>query len=248
MKPNKMRKLILLQFSVFAVIIAGLGMAAFGVLLIDFLYPGTFRDWYVLRGGMELNTVLLLVFAIQHSLMAREGFKRIIRLLFPVELERSFYVMMTGFVLFWMAALWSPMSPPLYDLQGTIWGWILLGIWGLGLVILGLGQVGMSGASLIGVQTVIDIWYERQPEEPPFSTPFLYQYIRHPLYLGVLLIFWATPTMTHDHLFFSEVMTAYLLIGIYFEEKDLVRRYGKAYSDYQKKVPMLIPFFKFTRK
>lgn len=243
-----MRKLILLQFAVFAVVIAGLGMAAFGILLIDFLYPGTFRDWHVLRGGMELNTVLLLAFALQHTVMARQGWKNVVRVLFPVELERPLYVMLTGFVMFWMAALWSPMAPPLYDLRGTGWAWIPVAFWLVGFVILGVAQIGMNGATLLGIQAIVDIWRGQLPQAPSFKTPFLYQYVRHPLYLGLLLIFWATPAMTHDHLFFAEVMTAYILIGIYFEEKDLLRQFGDEYQHYQGKVPMLIPFFRWRRK
>ena len=84
--------------------------------------------------------------------------------------------------------------------------------------------------------------------EPLFSTPGLYQYVRHPLYLGILIMFWCTPAMTHDHLFFAEVMTAYILVGAWFEERDLRRRFGKVYGKYQNTVPMLLPFTKRRKK
>ncbi|MEM0995689.1 MAG: isoprenylcysteine carboxylmethyltransferase family protein [Bacteroidota bacterium] len=243
-----MRKLVLVQFAVMSVVVAMLGLMSFSFLLLDFVSPGDFRSWNLFRRGLELNAVLLLIFGLQHSLMARRGWKRGLIALFPPELERSVYVLMTGFVLFWMSVLWARLSPPLYDLRGTLGGYALLAVWFLGGGIVLVGQRGMGPLDLIGVQTVIDIWRGKRNAALPFRTPFLYRYVRHPLYLGLLLMFWSTPAMTHDHLFFAEVMTAYILVGIYFEERDLVERYGQAYLDYQARVPMLIPFFKRPRR
>jgi methanethiol S-methyltransferase len=243
-----MRKILFLQFSVFAVMVAVLGVAAFGLLLWDFQFPGTFKPYTWIRGGMPLNLVLLLVFGLQHSFMARRGFKQMLVRWIPVELERSFYVILSGFVLFALVLLWSPMAPPLYDVRGSVLGYVLHGGAALGVVVIMGALVSMDGWDLIGVRSVISILRDRMPEPMPFRTPFLYRVVRHPLYLGMLMMFWFTPAMTHDHLFFAEVMTAYILIGIWFEERDLVVRYGDVYRTYQQQVPMLVPFLKWGRR
>jgi methanethiol S-methyltransferase len=243
-----MRKLLFLQFAVFAVMVAVLGTAAFGLLLWDFQFPGTFKDYSLVNGGMPLNLVLLLTFGLQHSLMARKGFKRFLIRLIPIQLERSFFVLITGFVLFALVLLWSPMTPPLYDLGGTWAAYLLHGLAALGLVIMLWALVVMGGLDLFGIQSVIHILRDHIPARPPFHAPSIYKLVRHPLYLGLLMLFWFTPAMTHDHLFFAEVMTAYILIGIWFEERDLVNVYGDAYRAYQSRVPMIIPFLHLRRK
>lgn len=238
-----MRRFLLLYWAFFAVIVGLLGTAAFGLLLVDFLFPGTFKAWYIFRGGMPLNLVLLLIFGVQHSVMARQGFKQRLAVLVPPELERSTYVLFSGFVLFWVSALWSPSAPPLYDLLGTVWGYLLLAGAGLGLLVILLALRGGRGLDLAGVSAFWAIYKGENVEaERPFLIAGLHRFVRHPLYLGMLLLFWCTPAMTHDHLFFAEVMTAYLLIGMHFEERDLVARYGEAYRTYQQNVPMLFPF------
>lgn len=239
-----MRRLLFLQYSLTAVVIAGFGMLAFGMLMIDFLFPETIRTWSIFRGDMDLNLALLLVFGVQHSIMARRPVKALLERLMGKDLVLPTYVMWSGFTLFALSALWVPLSPPLYDLWGTTWGYVTLIPWVAGFLITGVTAVQMGGSELIGLNAVKAIWLGKEAETIPFSTPGLYKYIRHPLYLGILLMFWSTPTMTHDHLFFSEVMSAYILIGTYFEERDLVHRFGDEYRAYKSRVPMLIPFTK----
>ncbi|MEM7037729.1 MAG: isoprenylcysteine carboxylmethyltransferase family protein, partial [Bacteroidota bacterium] len=144
--------------------------------------------------------------------------------------------------LFFMVALWSPKYDPFYDLHGTIWAWVLLGLFGVGAGIIAYTGLLMGGKELMGISALTAISSGKAAAPDTFRTPGLYKYVRHPLYLGMLICFWVTPAMTRDHLFFSEVMTAYILIGIYFEEKDLEKRFGDAYHDYKKRVPMLIPW------
>ena len=243
-----MRKLLFLQYAILAVVMALFGLAAFGLLMVDFLFPGTFKDWFFFQGGMELNLVLLLLFGLQHSVMARRPVKRFLGKLMPGELVASTYVMWSGFTLFVLAALWSPMSPPLYDLHGSVWGWLLLLGPVVGAVIVGVTAMQQGGLELVGVGSVLRIWREEEPKEVQFSTPGLYKYVRHPLYFGTLLLFWISPAMTHDHLFFAEVMTAYILVGAWFEERDLVRQYGDQYIEYQSRTPMLLPIPKRRRR
>ncbi len=239
-----MRRLLFLQYSLTAVVIAGFGLLAFGMLMVDFLFPETIRSWSIFRGDMDLNLALLLVFGFQHSIMARRPVKALLGKLIPKELVLPTYVMWSGFTLFVLSALWVPLSPPLYDLWGTPWGYLTLVPWVAGLLITGIAALQMGGAELIGLNAVKAIWTGQEQEPIQFAAPGLYQYVRHPLYLGMLLMFWSTPTMTHDHLFFSEVMTAYILIGTYFEERDLVHRFGDEYREYKARVPMLLPFSK----
>lgn len=244
----EMRKLLYLQFAVFAVIVAVMGLAAFGLLMWDFQFPGTFKRVSLLDGGMSMDLVLLLLFGLQHSLMARQGFKRAMQRLVPRELERSFYVLFSGFMLFLLTMLWCPMRPPLYDLQGTVWGWLLLGGVGLGLVLMGMALMAVDALDLIGIRSVLRLVRAEPLRIEPLKTPHVYRLVRHPLYLGMLLVFWLTPTMTHDHLFFAEVMTAYVLIGMHFEERDLVALYGDQYRRYQLEVPMIVPFLPRGRR
>lgn len=239
-----MRKVLFLQYALTAVVIAGFGLTAFGLLLVDFLFPGTVRTWSIFRGDMDLNLILLVVFGLQHSLMARRPFKAFMQKLLPSTLVQSTYVMWSGFTLFVLSLLWTPVSPPLYDIWGTPWGYAVLLPWILGAGIVAVSAFQVGGAELIGLNAVKAIWEEKPQVNIPFSRHGLHNVVRHPIYLGSLLIFWTSPTMTHDHLFFAEVMTAYVLVGIYFEERDLVKRFGEAYLTYQKEVPMLIPFTK----
>lgn len=218
-------------------------MAAFGILLIDFQFPGTFKAFYIFEGGMPLNLLLLLLFGIQHSAMARSGFKRQMERFFSPELVRSVYVLASGFVLMVLAGLWSPSDPPLYDFRGEWLGYLFSFLAFLGIPILVIASKSFDVWDLIGIRSVQRIWSGKKAVQEPLQMPKIYRMVRHPLYLGLLFIFWFTPAMTHDHLFFAEVMTAYILLGIQFEEADLVKSYGEAYKKYQQEVPMLIPFW-----
>lgn len=244
-----MQKYVLAQFAAFSVLIGLLGMAAFGLLLWDFQDPGSFKVWGLYPGDMTRNLLLLLGFGVQQIVMARPWFKRGWRLLVPPALERSFYVMFTGIVLLMIAALWTPTDPPLYDLRHTTWEWPLHLLAALGLPVIALAAWGQGGLELIGVDALRGILKgETAPRERPFTTPHIYQWVRHPLYFGMLLLFWVTPAMTHDHLLFAEVMTAYILLGAALEEDDLIRRYGDAYRAYRRRVPMLLPWRAWRRK
>lgn len=238
-----MRKYVLAQFAAFSILIGLLGIAAFGLLLWEFQSPGRFLAWRVARGSMELNLVVLLAFGLQHTLMARQGFKRIWRILVPPQLERSTYVMFSGFMLLVIAALWTPTMPPLYDLRGSSWQIPIHGLAILGLLIVAYTALTQRNADLLGFQTLRHILNGTQaPMVVGFNTHGLYRYVRHPLYLGLLIHFWATPAMTHDHLLFAEIMTAYIMVGAAFEEHDLLKVHGAAYKSYQAQVPMFFPW------
>lgn len=241
MRKMDIKRLLYLQFSLLAVFVGLLGMAAFGLLIFDFQMPGTFRAIYLYRQGMVVNLLLLILFGLQHSLMARPFFKAMISRFFPAELERSGYVMASGFCLFLIAVLWTPSEPPIYDLREGPWRWPLhlLALSGLPFAF-GAAQA-IDALDLIGIRSMLNLAQGKPFRPEPFKLNWAYKLVRHPIYFGLLPLFWISPVMTHDHLFFAELMTAYLLIGIQFEEAGLVRQFGQTYRNYQAEVPMLIP-------
>lgn len=238
-----LRKLFLLQYAFLAIFIAAFGTVAFAFLMVDFQFPGEFRPWYLTaQNGLEANALLLLVFGLQHSIMARDQFKRAWVRLIPKELERSTYVMFSGFFLLLVSTLWSPVLPELYDFRGTPFGYFLTGMAIAGVIITVLGVMIGSALDLIGVRHIVAVIRDEPYQPPSFKLVGLYKYIRHPLYAGLIMIFWFSPTMTPDHLLFAVVMTLYIQIGIHYEEQDLVRLYGQTYEDYRARVPKLLPF------
>lgn len=244
-----MRNIFLGMVAFFASLIGMMGIAAFGLMIWDFMFPGTFKDWYLVRhGGLQTDLALLIMFGLQHSGMARKKFKEWWANLIPKELERSYYVMFSGFFLFLVSVMWTPVYPPLFDLWGTVWGYLLLGMAGLGLLIIVLSTFSRHGLELLGIPHIYFLGKGRQAPQNEFETTGLSRWVRHPLYLGMLLLFWFTPTMTADHVLFASVMSLYLRIGIQFEEADLLEEFGEAYRKYQEEVPMLFPWGKRGRR
>ncbi len=193
--------------------------------------------------ALAINTLLLGIFAVQHSVMARQGFKRWWTQYVPKPIERSTYVLFTNIALGLMFFFWQPMGGSIWNVQES-WGQgLLYGIYALGWSIVFISTLLINHFDLFGMRQV---WlYLRGQEYIPlkFKTPALYERVRHPLYVGWLLAFWGTPTMTSAHLVFAVMTTVYILMAIQWEEKDLVSAHGKAYEDYRRRVPMLIPSF-----
>ena len=184
---------------------------------------------------------LVALFALQHSLMARASFKRLWTRLIPKPVERSTYVLFTCLalgLLFWQ---WRPIPAPVWDIQFQPARWLLWALFALGwLLVLAAARM-ISSGHLFGISQVMAYFRGRTQATPDFQTPGLYRYVRHPLMLGFLIAFWATPTMTLGHLIFASAMTGFILLGIQFEERSLVHRFGDRYREYRKQVPMLIP-------
>jgi protein-S-isoprenylcysteine O-methyltransferase Ste14 len=191
--------------------------------------------------ALLINTLLLGLFAVQHSVMARPGFKQWWTRMVPKPVERSTYVLFSSLALLLLFHVWQPMGGTLWDvrdpvIRGTIYG-LFAGGWLLILVATFL----INHFDLFGMRQV-GLYLKGLPYMPlKFATPGLYRYVRHPLYVGWLLTFWATPTMTAAHLVFAIATTAYILIAIRWEERDLVDAHGPAYAQYREEVPMLIP-------
>lgn len=191
--------------------------------------------------ALLINAVLLGIFAIQHSVMARPGFKRWWTRFVPQPVERSTYVLFSSLALILLFAYWQPMGGVIWQVQdpasqAVLYGLSILG-WGLVLVATFL----INHFDLFGLHQVWLYLRGKGDHVPAFVTPGLYRFVRHPIYVGFIFAFWATPVMTAAHLFFALLTTAYILIGIRLEERDLVAFYGARYSEYKRQVPMLVP-------
>jgi methanethiol S-methyltransferase len=188
-----------------------------------------------------VNLLLLGLFAVQHSLMARPWFKRWITRIVPRPIERSTYVLASNvamILLFWQ---WRPMGGVLWDVSGTGLGMALQASFAFGWLLVLVSTFLINHFDLFGLRQVWMHLRGREYEPLSFTTPGPYRLVRHPLYFGWITVFWSAPTMTIAHLLFAVATTAYILVAIRFEERDLVREHGKRYDDYRRSVPMLIP-------
>ncbi len=191
-----------------------------------------------------IDALLLGLFAIQHSVMARPAFKKGWTKIVPKSMERSTYVLFSSLVLILLFWQWQPISGVIWSVQ-VHWAQVLLrAIFACGWFILLTGTFMISHAHLFGLQQVYENLRKKPISNPKFLQPGYYKYIRHPLMLGFIIGFWATPVMTTGHLLFAAAATGYILIALQLEEKDLIHYFGEQYLDYKRRVPMFIPFTK----
>jgi protein-S-isoprenylcysteine O-methyltransferase Ste14 len=191
--------------------------------------------------AVAINVGLLVLFGLQHSVMARPSFKAIWTRIIPKPIERATYVLATNIVLVALFFFWQPLDLVLWDLghpaaRAALWTLFAAG-WGLVFV----STLLLNHFDLFGLRQVWLHLLWRPYTHLKFKTPLFYKWVRHPLYVGWMTAFWATPTMTLGHLLFAAMMTGYMLIAIRLEERNLVQFHGRAYADYRRRVPMLIP-------
>jgi protein-S-isoprenylcysteine O-methyltransferase Ste14 len=191
--------------------------------------------------ALPLDVLLLGLFGIQHSGMARPGFKLWWTKIVPRPIERSTYVLLASLSLVLLFWAWRPLPAVIWNVELAWVRWLLWGLYGLGWLLTFVAARMISSDHLFGLQQVRAYRDGRKPSPLRFQTPGLYRYVRHPLMLGFLIAFWVTPRMTLGHLLFATVMTGYILIGLQLEERDLTRRFGERYGRYREQVPMLIP-------
>ena len=192
--------------------------------------------------ALIIDALLLGIFAIQHSVMARPAFKRRWTRIIPHESERSTFVLLSSLLLLLIFWKWQPIATPIWHVENEAGRLALTGVFWLGWLIVFLSTFLINHFNLFGLQQVLAALRKRDLPDPEFRTPLLYKLVRHPLMLGFLLAFWATPDMSAGHLLFAVMTTGYILVALQFEERDLIRLFGMAYREYRRRVPMLVPF------
>lgn len=232
------------------------GLGSYLFFLVTFLYAIGFVTGIVVPKTIDtgpvvpvieavvVNLVLLTLFALQHSVMARPGFKKWWTRIVPESIERSTYVLAATLALALLLWQWRPMPTVLWQAGNPTFANVLIGISLSGWLIVLIATFAISHFELFGLDQVITNLMGKKTPAPHFKTPSLYKVVRHPIYLGFIIAFWATPVMTVGHLFFAAVTTAYIFVGIALEERDLIGVFGDEYRRYRKQVSMLVPFWR----
>ena len=227
-------------------------IVSYTVFLVSSLYAVGFVGNYLVpksidRGGatslseaIVVNLLLLGLFAIQHSIMARPAFKQWWARILPVACQRSTYVLLSSLILLLLFWQWRPIPVPVWQIGG-IPSWLLIGAYWLGWLIVFASTFMIDHFDLSGLRQAFFALRGAEIPGQTFKTPLSYKIVRHPLMLGFLLTFWAAPEMTAGHLLFALMTTAYILVGLQFEERDLIAEFGTTYQQYRRRVPMLLP-------
>jgi protein-S-isoprenylcysteine O-methyltransferase Ste14 len=192
--------------------------------------------------ALATNLLLLALFGVQHSVMARRGFKQWWTRMVPAAVERSTFMVATSAVLVLLFWFWVPIpAPVVWRVESGTGATVLWSLFALGWLLVLLSTFQIDHFELFGLRQTFARLKQRAVPEARFLTPWLYRLVRHPLYLGFLLGFWCVPVMTGGRLLFAGGLSIYILIGIFFEERDLVRTFGDRYRAYREQVGMLIP-------
>jgi protein-S-isoprenylcysteine O-methyltransferase Ste14 len=229
------------------------GTATYLFMFVTFLYLFAFMaNMWVPKGvddgvvapfflALTINLGLIVLFGIQHSVMARPGFKKWWTRIVPTSIERSTYVLISTLLfilLFWQ---WQPMTAVIWSFEAPLAQAVAWSVFVLGIVLLFASTFVINHFDLFGLRQIWLNLTEKPYTYLKFKVTWFYRFVRHPLYVGWIMIFWATPHMTFGHLLLAIGMSAYILIAIRYEERDMVKFHGEAYREYQRKVPMLIP-------
>lgn len=192
--------------------------------------------------ALLINTALFILFGLQHSIMARDWFKKRLTRFIPEALERSVYVIISNFVIALLIGLWEPVAGDVWHFTTAIGASVMWCLCFAGMLLVVIAVISISGTELIGIRQAIAGFKGTRPATLPFVTPSVYKIVRHPMQLGVIIIFWATPHLSMSQLLFALGSTFYIFVGIYFEEKSLRKTFPDTYPAYQQQVPMLLPW------
>jgi protein-S-isoprenylcysteine O-methyltransferase Ste14 len=229
------------------------GVASYLLFLASFLYAVGFVGNLLVPKSIDsgptdalpasvlVDMLLLLLFAVPHSVMARPAFKRWWTRFVPPPVERSTYVVVSSLTLGFLFWQWLPIPTVLWHVANPVGHWLLHTVFGCGWAIVLVSTFLIDHFDLFGLRQVFLFASQREYTPPAFKTPGLYRFVRHPIMAGFLLAFWATPTMTLGHLLFAVATTAYILIALQLEERDLVAFHGEQYRAYRKQASMLLP-------
>lgn len=232
------------------------GIGAYALFLVAFLYAIGFLANEVVPKGIDdgmigprgtaivVNVALLLLFAVQHNVMARPWFKERWTQIVPRPIERATYVLASSLILLLLYWQWRPMPEIVWDVHASWARGIIWALYFLGFGIVLYSSFLIDHFELFGLKQVWLYLVDRQPETAPFSERSLYRWVRHPLMLGFIIAFWSAPTMSQGRLLFAVVTTLWILIALRIEEHDLVEMIGEPYTQYRQRTPMLIPRFR----
>jgi len=191
--------------------------------------------------AVAINLLLVAIFAVQHSVMARPAFKRLWTRFIPQPIERATYVWMANAATILLMWQWQPIDAVVWDAEQPVVRGMLWSLFASGWLAVPLVSLMINHFDLFGTRQVWLFWRNKPYTDLPFRTPAAYAHVRHPLYLGWGLLFWAIPTMTVGHMLFAASLTAYMMLAAIVEERDLVAHFGKLYEDYRGHVPMFVP-------
>ena len=232
------------------------GLVAYLTFFVTFLYAIGFVTGLVVPKTIDtgavvpiteaiiVNLLLMSLFAVQHSVMARRQFKQWWTQYVPAAVERSTYVLFSSLALILLFWQWRPMPAVVWQIANSQIAMAMVGLSLIGWLLVLTSTFLINHFELFGLQQVANHLSDRAMAAPRFKTPVFYKLVRHPIYLGFIVAFWATPTMTMGHLLFAAVTTAYIFVGIFLEERDMVELFGDDYRRYKERVSMVIPWRK----